>query len=72
MPGLYLDNCVARRVAHLLVTAGFDVVTAAELGLRRAPDGRQLLVAPQQNRVLVSHNVDGAYATGNASLKRQN
>ena len=56
MPGLYLDNCVARQVAHRLNAAGYDVVTAAELGLRSAPDGRQLLVATQQNRVLVSHN----------------
>ena len=70
MPGLYLDNYVARRVAHLLNAAGYDVVTAAEFGLRSAPDGRQLLVATQQSRVLVSQNVDGAYATVDASLKR--
>ena len=52
MSGLHLDNCVAKQVARLLIQAGYSVVTAAELGLKRAPDGRQLLEAAQQSRVL--------------------
>ncbi len=58
MSGLHLDNCVAKQVARLLIQAGYSVVTAAELGLKRAPDGRQLLEAAQQSRVLISHNAD--------------
>ena len=58
MPGLHLDNCVAKQVARLLTQAGYSVVTAAELGLQRAPDGRQLLEAAQQGRVFISHNAD--------------
>ena len=58
MPGLHLDNCVATQVARLLIQAGYIVVTVAELGLKRAPDGRQLLEAAQQSRVFISHNAD--------------
>lgn len=56
MTSLYLDSDVSVHVAGFLRAAGHDAVTTEELGLRRATDDQQLLVASQQGRVMVTHN----------------
>ena len=53
---LYIDHDVARQIADLLRSRGYDVATTRERGLEKARDGEQLLVAAQEERVLLTHN----------------
>jgi Domain of unknown function (DUF5615) len=53
---LYLDHDVSLELARLLRIAGHDVTTAQALGLAHASDDEHLLIAFQQERVLLTHN----------------
>lgn len=55
-PRFSLDENVSERVLPALHRFGLDVVTTTQLGLKGATDPRQLLVATQLGRVLVTHN----------------
>lgn len=56
MASFYADHNVAIRVSAELRRLGHIAVTARDLGLERASDAAQLLVAAQQNAILVTHN----------------
>ena|SRR5437763_9605971 len=56
MADLYLDHNVPRTITDPLQRAGHTVRTAAQIGLARGADERQLLTAAQQNWVFVTHN----------------
>lgn len=53
---LYHDHNVAREITHSVRRAGHLVTTARDIGMDRAKDDEQLLVAAQRNWILVSHN----------------
>ncbi len=53
-----LDENLSPLLAELLVTAGYDVVHARDLGLLRAPDQVVMDRARAEGRVLVSADTD--------------
>jgi hypothetical protein len=53
---LYLDENIPKATARFLTERGHDAKTARQLGLEAFPDGKHLLVATQQRRILVTHN----------------
>ena len=53
-----LDENLGSLGADFLRAAGFDVATAADQGLRSAPDGRILEVCVAENRCLVTLDKD--------------
>jgi predicted nuclease of predicted toxin-antitoxin system len=55
---LLLDECLHPEVARLLVEAGHDDVTVADLGMVGATDPDVLAVAGQQKRILVTLDTD--------------
>ena len=56
MASFYFDEDVSSRLARLLRTAGHDVLTADDLGLRSATDDVQFVTSVQRGRLLVTHN----------------
>lgn len=56
MARFYLDEDTSGELAALLRTAGHDVLTTEEAGLRATPDSDQLLRAWAEQRILVTHN----------------
>jgi hypothetical protein len=52
----YIDHDVSSHTVLALGRQGHDVLTTRELHRERAPDYRQLLVAAERNRILVTHN----------------
>ncbi len=57
MADLYIDHNVALHIAQALRRHGHNVATVPELRAERAKDDEQLLVAAQQGRILVTHDV---------------
>ncbi len=55
-PDLYTDHNVSLRLADRLRARGFHLTTTRELGLERAKDSKQLLVAAQRGWLLLTHN----------------
>ena len=53
-----LDQDVYALTEHFLREQGYDVVTAAELGLSRATDSDLLKAAGEQERIFVTRNKD--------------
>lgn len=56
MAALHLDHNVARHVGVHLRAMGHDVTSAQREGLSRAGDDEHLLVAAEQDRVIITHN----------------
>lgn len=56
MASVYIDNDVATDVAPLLRGAGHQAVTTVEMGLTRATDAAQLLIAARRGWSFVTHN----------------
>jgi hypothetical protein len=52
----YFDHNVSGETAVYLRLLGHDVVTARTAHRERAPDYQQLLLATEQDRILVTHN----------------
>lgn len=53
---VYLDEDVDVLLGRLLVSRGFDCVSASELGHLAWPDEQHLEFASDQDRILVTHN----------------
>lgn len=53
---LYLDEDVSARVAEMLASRGFQVLTTVKAGRLGASDAEQMEFACEQGRVLVTHN----------------
>ena len=58
MLALLLDENLPRTVAASLASAGFDVITVAELRARGSPDAEVLRLAVESGRVLVTRDLD--------------
>jgi hypothetical protein len=52
----YLDEQVPELLVTVLRSSGYDAVTANQLGNKGLHDGRQLLIATNAGRVLVTYN----------------
>jgi predicted nuclease of predicted toxin-antitoxin system len=66
---LLLDECLSPRVASLLIDSGHDVATVAGLGMCGATDPEVLIVAAEQDRLLVTLDTDfGGLLAGNATV----
>jgi hypothetical protein len=52
----YLDEDVSNELSVRLRSAGHDVLTTEEAGLRASPDSEQLAHAWAEQRILVTHN----------------
>ncbi|MDP9364283.1 MAG: DUF5615 family PIN-like protein [Chloroflexota bacterium] len=55
-PDLYTDHNVSLRLTDRLRTRGFAVTTTRDLGLERATDAQQVLVAAERGWLLLTHN----------------
>lgn len=55
---LLLDQDVYALTEHFLREQGYDVVTASELRLSRAPDSELLKTASEQKRIFVTRDRD--------------
>ena len=53
-----LDQDVYALTAKFLVDAGYDIVTAREIGMSRAKDEEILKVAQEQERILITRDRD--------------
>ena len=53
-----LDQDVYALTARFLVDAGYDIVTAREIGMSRAKDEEILQVAQEQQRILITRDRD--------------
>lgn len=56
MPRFYADHNVSTHTASALRRRGHDVTMAREIHQERAADYRQLLVAAEESRILITHN----------------
>jgi hypothetical protein len=54
---LYLDEDITDLLARVLRSAGYDVVSAHEVGMRGTSDQEQLLYAIAESRAILSFNV---------------
>lgn len=57
MLAFYLDEQVSQKLVPLLIALGYDTTSAIILGNRGLHDGRQLLIAANLRRTLISYNV---------------
>ena len=58
MANLYADQDVGLQLVERVRALGHDVVMTREIGMTRASDASQLLMAAQQGRILVTRNRD--------------
>jgi predicted nuclease of predicted toxin-antitoxin system len=56
IPRLYLDEDTIPGLARLLRDAGYDVVSAHDIGALRITDDDQLAIATSQQRAIISSN----------------
>ncbi len=53
-----LDQDIYALTARFLVDAGYDVITAKEIGMSRASDEEILQLAQKQQRILITRDRD--------------
>ncbi|MGN6813657.1 MAG: DUF5615 family PIN-like protein [Thermomicrobiales bacterium] len=69
MTELYCDHNIARQLVSLLRRAGYDVLTADEIGLAAAKDDQQLLTAAQRGRTLLTYDAKDFWLLHRAWLR---
>jgi hypothetical protein len=66
---LYCDHNIARQLVNLLRRAGYDVLTADDIGLAAAKDDQQLLTAAQRGRTLLTYDAEDFWLLHRAWLR---